>query len=120
MQNGLPAKNGLRIITTLVLACCAMLQSTCYWAFHPEGSQRAPKASVRKGAEVVVTLIEGFRRGLCNRSGRCIGVGRAFGALRETAICRTFRAGDPLCGRRLHAAENKGTNLCFSGHGFAS
>jgi hypothetical protein len=63
MQNGQPAKDGLRIITALVLACCAMLQSSCYWAFHPEGSQRAPKASVRKGAEVVVTLIQGSRRG---------------------------------------------------------
>ena len=29
----------------------------------PEGSQRAPKAFVRKGAEVVVTLIQGSRRG---------------------------------------------------------
>lgn len=29
----------------------------------PEGSQRAPKASVRKGAEVVITLIQGSRRG---------------------------------------------------------
>jgi outer membrane lipoprotein SlyB len=63
MQNGQPAKNGLRIITALVLACCAMLLSSCYWAFHLEGSQRTPKASVRKGAEVVVTLIQGSRRG---------------------------------------------------------
>lgn len=63
MQNKQPAKNGLGIKTALVLACCAMLQPTCYWALHPEGSQQAPKALVRKGAEVVITLIQGSRRG---------------------------------------------------------
>jgi hypothetical protein len=63
MQNGQPAKNGLEIITALVLACCAMFQSTCTLALQREGSQRAPKASVRKGAEVVITLVQGSRRG---------------------------------------------------------
>jgi outer membrane lipoprotein SlyB len=63
MQNGQPARNRLEIITALVLACCVVLQSMCTLAMHREGSQLGTKALVRKGAEVVVTLIEGFRRG---------------------------------------------------------
>jgi outer membrane lipoprotein SlyB len=63
MQNGQPAKNGLGIMTALVLVCCAMLQSTCILMLHPEGSQRATIASVRKGAKVVINLIQGSRRG---------------------------------------------------------
>jgi outer membrane lipoprotein SlyB len=58
MRNGQPTGKKLIIITALVLACCVVLQSSCIWA-----AIGVPKASRRKGAEVVVTLIEGFRRG---------------------------------------------------------
>jgi len=63
MKIGQPVRNRIGIITVLVLACCALLQSTCALALHREGSQINEKTSVNKGAEVVVTLIEGFRRG---------------------------------------------------------
>ena len=63
MKIGQPVRNKMGIITVLVLACCALLQSTCTLALHREGSRITEKASVNKGAEVVVTLTEGFRRG---------------------------------------------------------
>jgi len=62
MQSGQPAKNGLGTIRLVLLACCAVFQSTCSLALLPVAS-RAPKSSMHKGAEVVVTMIQGSLRG---------------------------------------------------------
>jgi hypothetical protein len=63
MQNRQPARNRLEIIISLVFAGCTAFQSACALAQHRPGGQPATNATVRKGAEVVVTLIGGSRRG---------------------------------------------------------
>ena len=63
MKIGQPVRNKMGIITVLALACCALLQSMCSLALRQEGRQITEKASVSKGADVVVTLSEGFRKG---------------------------------------------------------